>query len=180
MGDLSASMKFRTPPHAPLKFKARHRLIPLLALLVWAIYSLQPYSRISTPKDHIEMLPSIPPGQSVYLYQHSNPKNYLVGDVLWYRKSTSNDFQWGELIGVEGDHLEIIEGKVFRGRDILPILNLPRHLNKSYPVVPKNHVFIVHHNQESPLQDSLMLGSFNLNGLIVHGKIFFNPASSMD
>lgn len=180
MGDLSASMKFRTPPHAPLKIKARHRLIPILVLVVWLIYSLQPYSRISTPKDHIEMLPLIPPGQSIYIYQHSDPKTYQVGDVLWYRKKNDAAYQWGELIAIEADQIEIKEGFVYRNQERLPIMNLPTHLNKNFPLVQKDHWFIVHHNQESPLKDSLILGELPLNELEVHGKIFFNPSSATD
>jgi hypothetical protein len=177
MGDLSASMKFQTRPRIPLKIKAQHRVFALCILTVYIIYALQSYAKINTPKENIEMMPLIFPGQTIYLYQHDDPQDYQVGDILWYRQKNASSFQWGELVAVAGDQMRIENGRVTREQKILPISNLPANLSKSYPVVQEHHWFIIHHNQESSLSDSLVLGELPMTELKVKGKFFFNPAN---
>jgi hypothetical protein len=121
-----------------------------------------------------EMTPIIAPGQKICLYQHDQNNTYQVGDILYYRKKGASSFQWGELVAASGDQINIENGKITRGEVTLPIYNLPDTLNKKFPTLQKNQWFIVHHNQESPLQDSLTLGSWPISELEVKGKVFFN------
>jgi hypothetical protein len=164
-----------------VKFKPKYRFIALGALTLFFLYALQPYSRVSVTSQQMEMTPILNPGEMVYLYKHSDINQYQVGDILLYRvekKTSSNEarFQWGTLLGKNGDHISIKNGKViYPEQTTYPTMGLPPQLQKNFPTIGPDAFFIVHRQQTSPVKDSLTEGAIPFKHLNIKGKLFFQP-----
>lgn len=170
-------MKFKTPPESRWKLTPKLRLFGFAILIAWVVFALQPYRSLIIPTDHFEMGPSLQPGQKVYLYQHDRISKYQKGDIIWYRPSASETLRWGTVIATAGERVYIKNGQVFCGENQLDIQGLPSHLNKTYPVIPSEHFFIAHANQEASTSDSLTLGPLSSKNIDIEGKLFFHFSS---
>ena len=175
----NTSMKFNSLPKPVFRFKLRHRLVMLGLLLLWVIWELQPYSRLVVPEGHIEMTPTVQPGQTLYLYSHKNFSSYQTGDVVWYSSPKTAAPRLGRIIAKTDDVVAVQQGQVLCNSQAVkpPLQGLPEQLNKVFPALSQGEIMIVHHQQTAPVEDSLTLGPLSEAQTAIWGKLFFFMAN---
>ena len=167
-------MRKREPQKIKLVFGLKTRLIVLAAIACFLVFKLQSYHSIRLSMDQVEMMPTIVPGQNVYLYSHSDKQNYLPGDIIYFKMKDENRFHFAKIGAKNEGSVEIkdknlwIDGELYQGtKDKLPIF-----LQKKYQL-KENEYFLVQNDPTVNWLDSISLGPIPMNKIEIKGKLFF-------
>jgi signal peptidase I len=171
----------RSKSKVSLGISLKVRLIFILGMVLWLWWSLTPYSSVVVPHDSTEMSPLIEGGQKIYVYSRPNVSDYRSGDLVWYTVHSDSNVQrdskwrWGWVLGRGSETFEIKKGKLYRNGESLnqKISGLPETLNRTFAEVPMGHFFVVHGDQRSEVNDSLVMGSIPAEQIKIMGKAFF-------
>lgn len=167
-------MKKKLPEHVGFRIPPKFRWGFLILVAIYLFWSLRPFSKVSLSPDRIEMEPIVAAGKTIYLYSRPKKEDYLPGDVLYfYKNGKSPRLAW--VAGLPGDKLEL-KGNRLSGENgvSFDLIGVPADHSRTYPPVPKGHIFLVQRDQSLSIEDSLTEGPYPLESLTILGKIFFN------
>jgi hypothetical protein len=124
--------------------------------------------------DHLEMVPAIKPGQTVYLYCHDQTSLYQSGDVIYFRLQQDPEFHFARIVAKDQGHLELKNKNLFiNGNLHKPTENaFPDNLEESHQL-KQGEFFIVQDKQSVSWMDSTTLGPLKEEQIVIKGKIFF-------
>jgi len=167
-------MRKNEPQKIKWVFGLKTKLIALALILLFLLFKLQNYERIQLSADQIEMMPSIVPGQVVYLYKHPKLENYLVGDIVYYRKKNESKFHFARLVALNKGTLEIKNKNLYLNQTIHAATKdaFPVSVQKIFQL-SHGQFFLVQDQQGASWMDSIALGPIDSSELEIRGKVFF-------
>jgi len=168
-------MEKTTSNNKIFKIGLKTRILFILAVLGYLCYSLSDYTRVVLTDQHVEMLPMIQPSQSLYLYNRPDGE-YQSGDIVFAITAENKPVpHLYRVLAVDGANVKIKGGILWLDNKklILNGFHLPSNLDKEYDILKKNEYFLIHDNQNTDLNDSIMSGAFNKNEIEILGKLFF-------
>jgi signal peptidase I len=122
--------------------------------------------------------------EKLSLLTHSIKRQQII---IFDSKNTNGDIYVKRVIGIEGDEIEIKEGKVYLNGEVLPENYLDTNTktntgtflsNKGKYTVPKDHVFVLGDNRGNSL-DSRVLGPINIKDIKGHTIFRVYPFNKM-
>lgn len=139
--------------------------------------------------DGESMLPTLHDKDVVFVEKITNlTKHFKRGQIIIFdRNNAEKDILVKRIIGIEGDQIQIKEGKIYLNGEALKedyladgTFTAPSQFlanNKTY-TVEKNHVFVLGDNRENSV-DSRILGTINVNDIKGHTVIRLYPFNSI-
>lgn len=139
--------------------------------------------------DGESMLPTLHDKDVVFVEKIINfTKHFKRGQIIIFdRKNAEKDILVKRIIGIEGDQIQIKDGKVYLNGEALKedyladgTFTAPSEFlanNKTY-TVEKNHVFVLGDNRENSV-DSRVLGTINVNDIKGHTVVRLYPFNSI-
>ena len=162
---LPANIEFRIPPKLKWGF--------LLLIALYLFWALKPFSKFELSQERLEMEPLVSAGTSLYLYQRPSLHDYLPGDIILF-STKEGPLRLAWVAGTAHDTFKL-KGNSLSSQNInLSLKGVPDDVERTYPQVPAEHLFLVHRDQTLSLDDSLTQGPYSFESLNVLGKLFFH------